>query len=68
LEQYYGTGYDQFFNQAFTVFPKDLLAPQPNLVEGLFADEFCSFLVNQQLGGAAGLFMDDPRSIPSTLR
>ncbi|KAG5758048.1 hypothetical protein H9Q72_013817 [Fusarium xylarioides] len=64
----YPKGYRQAYNRAFTNLPGDvgfnngLSAPQPDLIEGLEAEEYRPFPADDYLPGAA-LYKDDPRSI-----
>ena len=52
-------GYNHATNQAFSEFPKDvglnngLSAAKPDIVQGLVAEEFHSFPIREELGGAA---------------
>ncbi|KAK4160357.1 hypothetical protein QBC43DRAFT_114421 [Cladorrhinum sp. PSN259] len=64
----YPKGYRQAYNRAFTNLPGDvgfnngLYAPQPDFVEGLEAEEYRPFPLDDYVPGAA-LYKDDPRSI-----
>lgn len=69
-----GPGYGRVLTHAFTALPPDLglnhclslSPPQPDIVEGLKAEEFGPFPINNELGGAAVLIKDveNPITLP----
>ncbi|KAH6650284.1 hypothetical protein F5144DRAFT_588798 [Chaetomium tenue] len=68
MKKNYSEGYRQAYNRVFTNLPGDLgfnnglSAPQPDFVQGLEAEEYRPFPVDDHIPGAA-LYIDEPHSI-----